>query len=327
MRTAALSSVWLALVVLAGCEGTQQRALDHYVQGQLLVERGNDDAALKELTTAIKTDPQLTIAHTTVGDIYRRRGDYEHAVASYETACKTDPYDFRPHYNLGVTYQLIAEKTRAPEDYENNMRQAIRVFLRAISIEPDDFEANLDLSACYFQLGKYDLAEQYCRSAIGINAKSPQAFGNLGVILDSQNRLDDAIDAYKCSLELDTNQPTLLLNLGSTYMRLSRPKAALNAYKIAADQDANCAGAYEQMGACYFQLNDYPKAEEAYKTAVTLEPSGASCHRGLGVVLMAEHLQDRTNVELRRRALTEWGISLELQPSQSDLQRLIEKYK
>ncbi|HUT56540.1 MAG TPA: tetratricopeptide repeat protein [Phycisphaerae bacterium] len=329
-RACAVGAALLAATLAcgAGCESiVEQDALEHYVRGQVLAEQGNTEAALSELSRAVRVHPGLAVAHTAMGDIHRKRGDFEMARGSYENACKSDPYAFRPHYNLGVTYQMLAQAAKAFERVEQYLRQAVRVYLRAIAIEPDDFEANLNVSACYFQLGQYDMAEYYCLAAIKINSRSPQAHSNLGVIYDSQDRLYDAIREYKASLELEIKQPNLLLNLGSTYMRQSRYKTAISTFEVAAKQDPNLAAAYEQMGACYFQLRYFDKAREAYEKAIALDGGSAAAYRGMGAAMMGQYVLDHNKVDLRDKALAAWYRSLELKPNQRDLIELLDKYR
>ncbi len=323
-----LSAGFLLTVIGCGQPLFPQQAIDDYVRAQLLVDRGNDDDALVALTRAVQADPTLSVAYESMGDIHRRRGSYELARRAYETACRLNPYDFRPHYNLGVTYQALAEAARDDDQAEKYLRKATYIYLRAITIKPDDFEGNLNLSACYFQAGKYDLAEQYCRAAIKANPTNPQAYSNMGIIFDSQNRLYEAVKSYKKSLELDVNQPQVLLNLAATYVRQNRLKKAVHTYTLAAGAMPNSGEPWERMGACYFHMRNIPKAKEAYEKAISLNSDNAAAHRGLGAVYMSEFLLDRTgNREaLREKALKQWNASLEIDPNQPELLKLVRKY-
>ncbi len=322
----------IILTVLAmGCTGCikafrKQAAVDHYVRGQLLADKGEYDDALEELALAVKDDPKLSTAHTAAGDIYRHWRSYELARRSYEWACLTNPYAFRPHYNLGVTYQLLAEATSVFSQVQSILQKAVFVYLRAAELEPDDFDTYLNMSACYFQIGKYELAEQYCKSAINVNPKSAEAWCNLGTIYDSQNRLYDSIKAYKTSLELNVRQPELLLNLGATYVRQGRLKPAIRTFQLAAVAAPKNSEPWQQIGACYFHLKEYLKSLEAYEKAVKLDPENADAHRGIGIVYMSQFVMDRNKSALRDKALAAWHISLEIKPKQKDLRILVGKY-
>ena len=129
------------------------------------------------------------------------------------------------------------------------------------------------------------------------------------------------------TLELDVHQPKLLVNLGSTYMRQGRLKLALEAFKLAAEEDPQDAAPWEQLGACYYRQEEYAKATEAYVNAITRNETGAKAHRGLGVVYMTQYvLGNRQDASLRDKGLAAWHVSLEIEPTQADLEELVRKY-
>ena len=322
------SSVGLLMVsvILAGCNGLSPTdlAIQHYVNA---MEQRDSQKALAELRKAIQADPTLSIAHSTMGDIYRREGNYQEAARAYEKACQTNPYAFHAHYNLGVTYKFLADAAKTAQAAAEYLRKAIEVYLRAIMLKPDDFDANLNLSACYFEMGKYDLAKDYCIRAIRINPKNPYAHANLGIIYEVQNKPYQAIRAYRNSLELDTHQPKLMLNLGTTYLRLGRVKEALRVFELAVKEDQKCWQAWERIGACYYKLQKWDRALDAYKKAVDINPNSATGYRGLGAVIMTKFiLAGRKDTTLRDKALQMWYHSLEINPDQPDINRLIKKY-
>ncbi len=327
-RIAVLLAVAGALAA-AGCqleEISKQQAIDHFVRGQLLADQGDVEAALRELAKAVKADPDLSVAHCAIGDIHRKRDDHDLARRSYENACEANPYAFRPHYNLGVVYQFLAEAAAAFERGQEYLREAVAVYLRATVLDPDDFDTNLNLSACYFSLGKNALAEKYCKAAIALAPDRPEAYSNLGVIYDSQGRVYQAIKAYKDSLELNVHQPKLLMNLGAAYMGQGRLGPALKAFEVAAKEDPDSPAVWEQLGTCHYHRKELDKAIAAYEKAVSLDDDSAAAHRGIGVVYMTRYITDRKQVELRNKALAAWHLSLELKPDQQDIVRLVQKY-
>ena len=310
-----------------GCQPIDQKqAVGHFVQGQLYADSGDLDAALRELAKAVRADPDLSIAHAAMGNIHRRRGDYGLARVCYESACEANPYAFRPHYNLGVVYQYLSDAAKGIDEARDYLRRAVGVYVRAILLEPDDFEANLNLGACYFSLEKYELAEKYCKAAIALKPDSPEAYSNLGIIYDSQGRLYEAIKAYKDSLELDVHQPKLLMNLGATYMRQDRLTPALKAFELAVREAPDSAPAREQLGTCLYHRKEYDKAIEAYEQAISIDRESAASHRGLGVVYMTQYVLHPGNAALREQALKAWHRSLELEPDQQDIVTLVRKY-
>ena len=326
----------LLLLLAAGCMDPEQYwhrsqpGQEHYRAGSALLRQGRLDAAKVELTEAIKANPNLPEAHACLGDVHRKQKQYALARDSYVRACELNPYAFRPHYNLGVTYQLMAAQAALVDQAADLIRQAIHVYLRATTISPDDYEANLNLSACYHQLGRDEQAEQHCRKALTIRPNSAAGWCNLGIICDSQGKSSEAVLAFNKSLEFDTNQPRVLLSLGACHKRTDSPtrlKAALHAFQLALRIDPNLAEAYEQIGLVHFETGDNVEAMKAFEKAIALDPDSSVAHRGKGAVLMLRHIADPTDLSAREQALASWTLSLEIDPDQPKLAELVARYK
>ncbi len=323
----------MVLAWVAGCQKPEasplvpaHQASSYYVEGQLAMDRQDYDAALAELRKAIAADPSLSVAHAAIGDIYRKQGKLEEAASAYEQAVTTDPSSFRPQYNLGVVYQALADAAKDAQAGAEYIQKAIDTYVKALEIQPGDFDANLNLCSCYFQEGKYDLAEKYCKGAIQADPKNPGGPFNLGVIYKQMDRPYDAIRAFKDSLELDINQPRLLVELGNVYMKLDRLKDAQKAFELATQQDAENADAWEQMGQVYYHQQRYDEAVKAYEKAITLNPKSSSAYRGLGVVYMTQFINQPGEPGLREKGLEAWNLSLEYNSNQEDLVKLVRKY-
>jgi tetratricopeptide (TPR) repeat protein len=331
MKVAVWACLPLTALLLSSCQTAtpEEIAIDHYVRSQGLADKGDSDAALAELRDAVAADPALAVAHSAAGDIYRKQGNNEQAAKCYESACKANPYAFSPHYKLGVTYQNLADLAKTVDKVQYYLHEAVRVYLRAITITADDFDANTNLAACYLQMGKYELAALYAQAAVRINPSSPYAHSNLAIIYDCQNDLAKAISQYNASLELDTNQPNVLMNKGSTYLRMNVVNLAIIDFERAAKLVPGDSTPYEQIGTSYCRTDradKWDKALAAYSKAVEINPKSAPGYRGLGVVYLTSFVQDNKKTDLRDKGLAAWIKSLEIQPDQQDLLKLLQKY-
>ena len=322
------AGILAAALLTGGCQ-PQARPGDsiaRYVDGRLLTDTGDLDAALRELNRAVQADPNLSIAHVAIGDIQFNRQNFPKARVSYEAACKTNPYSFDAHYKLGKTYEKLATIAKVAREISSLLSSAARTYLRSIELEPKSYDARLNLSACYFRVGKYDLAEQYCKEAIGIQPTNPVGYSNLGVIHDSQNRLYDAVDAYKKSLELDTKQAQVHMNLGSTFMRQRRYKSALASFRKATGLAPKDPHPWVQMGLCHFYLENDADSERSYQKALSLKADDHAAHRGLGGLWLRQWLMDRKRTDRRDRGLAALRRSLKINPNQPRIQKLIKQY-
>src|SRR5262245_44494888 len=86
----------LIVVLIAGCAprepiadaakaktGDPLRGIDLYAAGAQAYRRGDREAALKQLSQAVRQNPNLRMAQAMLGDLYRTKGDYRNAAVHY----------------------------------------------------------------------------------------------------------------------------------------------------------------------------------------------------------------------------------------------------
>jgi tetratricopeptide (TPR) repeat protein len=81
---------------------------------------------------------------------------------------------------------------------------------------PQWYYVNNNLGYCLNTIGKYEDGEKYCRTAIEVNHDLPNAYKNLGIALQGQNRTREAAEAYVEALRVnaaDTRPLALLKKL------------------------------------------------------------------------------------------------------------------
>ena len=308
---------FLLLLTMTGCASIREyRARRAVTRGDALLVSDDLQAALAEFQEAAQLAPQLAVAHSKMGLIYRRVGEYEQAIDCFIEAVHHNPSSFEDTIHLARLYH-----------FTQRIKEAIQAYLHAVELKTDDFDAQLNLGVCYQHSGDAGQAAERFRNAIDIDPNRPHAYVNLGVALDAQKKYYEAIAAYKEALERDTRQPLVLVNLANTYMNQERLKLARHALQQAIRMDAKLAAAHEALGYCLFRIRDFPAAEQSYATALECDWRLPHAHGGLGSVYMLRFLEDKTQADLRDRALEHWHHSLEQKPDQPRIRKLIAKYK
>jgi tetratricopeptide (TPR) repeat protein len=290
------------------------------------MEAGDTDAALAALKRSVLDDPSLATAHAAIGDVYRQRNDLDNAVLSYEAAVQANPQNFRNQYQCGWLHQGLYKASTALEGARRHLQRAVELYIQAVALRADDYDTLVNLSWCYYHMGEYDKAEEFCKKAIAVSDSQAAPYTNLGAIYARQGKSYPAISMYRQSLERDGNQGDVLMSLAAIYDQLGNLKAAMRDYEMAAKLMPNAAAPLERLGYCHYKNDDYDKAQQYYEAAVAAQPRFAAARSGLGVVYMTKYRLNGSDTEMRDRALTEWNASLEIQPDQPELIRLVEKY-
>ena len=112
-------------------EGNTPRVMVPLAVTYLRTERY--EAGMELLDSALKIDPQNTIAHQYSGWTYLKLKQFDRAIASYEKAVKIAPGDWATRKGLGVAYIIKAKSTK-----DNNLKdKALEQWKKSMIIKPD----------------------------------------------------------------------------------------------------------------------------------------------------------------------------------------------
>ncbi len=186
-------------------------AVEHLEKGRTLLDAGNFNAAITELSTAVSLDPKLSEAHTLLGVAYNRKGLNDQARQSLEAAMR-DQNDQAMHLNnLGYLAYTHGE-----------YKEAIKDLKRAIKLAPNDARIWNNLGLAQADLGKFDDAYKSFARAGG------EFFGRLNVAarMESQGATDKAIKQLEMARALQPNSNQVLGRLATLYDRSGQPEQA-----------------------------------------------------------------------------------------------------
>ena len=86
-------------------------------------------------------------------------------------------------------------------------------------LRPEYPEALLDLGNMLHEIGQLSQAKLCLQRLVELRPDDAMAYNNLGVICKAQQQHEEAIAAYRRSLELDAPNPETLCNLGHALSR------------------------------------------------------------------------------------------------------------
>jgi Flp pilus assembly protein TadD len=200
-------------------------ALEHMEKGRALLNSGNLNGAIAELSTAVSLDPKLTEAHTLLGIAYDRKGLNDLARQSLEKA-RNAPDDQAMHLNnLGYL------------EYRNgDYKDAIKHLKQATKLAPDDRTIWNNLGLAQAELGKFDDAyKSFAHAAGEFNGRL-----NIATRLELSGSRNEAIKHLRRALALQPNSAVVLGRLATLYEQTGRHELAEEARRsLAASTVAN----------------------------------------------------------------------------------------
>ena len=318
-----------SLGVKGGRTATAPLPKDMLAEAENLKSLGRDEQAIALLNRAIEQNPELTSAHLDLGDLYLQRGQITFAERRFREAARQKPDNFRAQYGHGLALQLLGR-----------LAESVRAYLRALSINENDFDANLNLATAFLQLDGPAQAKPYALRAIELNPASGPAHANLGAVYSglasltgdggtstaAQAQHERAVKEYETAAELMDLTPSLLISWAESLGRLGRYREMLNTLKAAVRIEPT-APAYERVGYAFFKLGEYDKAQEAFHRAVQIDARHYPAHNGMGVCLLNEWITGgREDEQIRALAISHLRASLRIYERQPRIVELVSRY-
>src|ERR1700761_3067463 len=130
---------------------------------------------------------------------------------------------------------------------------------------------------------QYDLAVEWISRAIRQDPK-PDYLSSLGITLQHQGRLDDAVRTFGKALQLRPDDVPLWINLGSTLVRLGRPAEALLSFQEVLKLDPGHWDAANLCGILSHDAGQLTQALRYFDLCDRLRPDHAPTLRTRGVV-------------------------------------------
>ncbi|MFL6283342.1 MAG: tetratricopeptide repeat protein [Pyrinomonadaceae bacterium] len=192
-------------------------------RGRAMLEEGNLNEAITQLSRAASLDPKLSQAHSLLAVAYDRKGLHERAEDSYKRAMEVNENDPQSLNNLG--YSLYTN---------GNYRAAVDKLKRAARLAPADARILNNLALAQVRLGKYDDAyRNFARAGGEFSGHS-----NLAVLLVRMGREDKAVEHLEAARRLQPASQNVLRQLAEIYERSGRKEKADEARQALQTADA-----------------------------------------------------------------------------------------
>ena len=158
---------------------------------------------------------------------------------------------------------------------KKEFKEAVKLYLKAIEIDPGFCEAMDNLGVIYQKAGKTDEAIYWHQKSIDANFNDSSSHMNLAADFRLENRLRDAADEYNVMKRIDPDNPEGYFGLGSVYLTLGKNEEALQELKIAEKMYREKSSPYVtqarySMGLAHFNLEDCAAAK-SYLEPIYLE--------------------------------------------------------
>jgi tetratricopeptide (TPR) repeat protein len=218
--------------------------------------KGSSDELKKAEDAAqagLKIKPNEAPLHSSLGNIYADEGRDDSALKEYERAVTINPKDSITRFNLGALHFKRKEIQAAEGEYRATLQ-----------IDPKDTEAGQNLAAIYILQNRLDDAEKLNRWVIRERPADEDtlenAYFNLGIIYDRENKLEQALNMYRLALQVTPWDAAAYVNTAVILERLNRRPEALSYWEK-----------YQRLFPASRRANEIAKRIEILKKMVELD--------------------------------------------------------
>ena len=184
------------------------------------------------------------------------------------------------HYILGLSYLK-----------EQNVTLALKEFLLAAEVDPDNAEIQAGLGQAYQLKKAYEPAEKHYQRALRLQPNDLRLQNNLASLYLDLGRWDDAGRLFQAAASnlLFTTPEIALTGLGITHYQQGRYHEAIAAYKQALTQEPRYVQAHYRLGETYYALDKIDLALSSFLTARDLAPSEARIQYQIGLCYLKKN--------------------------------------
>jgi tetratricopeptide (TPR) repeat protein len=200
-------------------------ALNHYLSGLLLEERGAEVEALEEYLEALRLDPGRPGIELRVSEVAARLGESQRSLEYAGRVLEHDPGNARafwlegsalfslgrPEESLRALQAAVAADSQQADYWRTLARVAEQLdqfewmatgWRRALELDDGDGEAWFQLAAVETRRGHFEVADSLLAEAMALNPVRPGALFLAGWIQDGLGHAAEAMGLYRQHLEI-----------------------------------------------------------------------------------------------------------------------------
>lgn len=243
-------------------------------------------AALAVFVVSCGRDPQkLKQQYMADGDKYFAQKDYPEAIIQYRNAVAQDGAFGEGRMKLAAAYEATGD-----------VRNALREYVRAADLLPDNVDAQAHAAKMLLAAGQYPEAKTRALAALAKDPKNINGLITLGNALAGLKDIDGAITQLNAAIDSQPSIAFSYANLGLLEMQKGDTTAAENTFKRAIELDPKSPDAHLNLGSFYWASGNAAQAEKEIKNAVELAPQSPEANR----MLATFYLTYKRNAEAER---------------------------
>ncbi|MFZ2052955.1 MAG: tetratricopeptide repeat protein [Candidatus Aminicenantales bacterium] len=203
--------------VMASMDGYQSSSLEMNVRQ--LSQNPPIVFTLKKLSgmDAFAADKEA-LAVFDAGNSLLNQGDYDGALRMFEEFAAKHPGIYQVHLNIGTCYLKKEELDKAESAFKLVLDKVIETHGDLKKDADASLRASTGLGEVFLRRGDFEAAQKYLAQAVDISPQDEAAAYNVGELLFSNQKIDEAIRYLELATQIKKDWPKPYLKLGYVYL-------------------------------------------------------------------------------------------------------------
>jgi tetratricopeptide (TPR) repeat protein len=263
--------------------------------------------------------------HIALGDAWKNSGNPKAAVAAFEQAVRIQPKSVPALRSLAASLKTSGNVSRseqilnraldlAPLDGSTwnqyamleadlgRTGRAIEKLQKALALNPDLPEGDLNLATLFVQEAQIGAAETALKRALSIDPYDAAAYDLMGRVLAAKNETSMALDSFQKATHLRPDYGPYLYNYALALVGAQRLDEARTQAQATVNADPSLAEGHVLLGRLLAGDQRLAEAVSEYQQAVKLQPGFSLAHLDLGLALAAQGDLRSATEHLRKAA-------------------------
>ena len=190
--------------------------------------------------------------------------------------------DAYTHFYRGMACQNRADKATSPDNKQNEYKNAIDCYTKAIELNPEYTEVYYSRGKAYDAKGDIDEAIQDYNKAIELNPENAEAYYSRGSTYLNINEIPEAIQDFSKTIELNPENAEAYYSRGKAYDAKGDIDEAIQNYNKAIELNPENAEVYYSRGKAYDAKGEIDEAIQDFSKTIELNPENAEAYYSRG---------------------------------------------
>jgi Flp pilus assembly protein TadD len=269
LRSHARSYQWKKEIDLfsSGLNVCHKNAKVHYNIAKKLVDQKKIEEAVLFYKESVRIEPEYEHALNNLGNLLKTKKKFVESEKLLRKATQINPRFAAAFMNLAIVEQAQGDFDQSERDY-----------LKALDLRAVYPDCQFNLGNLYLKTKQLEKAE--FRFVLATKHKHQLAFANLIILLDEQERLEEAHNSILEAHDLFPENPEFMFQLANSFGKQGEFVESEKFYLKAIAREAK-ALYWSNLGVLYHRWDKLDSAEAAYTMALQLDSNMGSARNNL----------------------------------------------